>query len=84
LPAQFALEDDLRRLGQTGAGGGRDRAGTQDTERLKAILLGYLTDAIYDRVQIVCGASSLERRIRRLACGLAGEDLFEVSCSAME
>jgi hypothetical protein len=49
------------------------------TERLKAILLGYLTDPLYNRVQIVCGASSLERRIGRLVRELAGEDVFEVS-----
>jgi hypothetical protein len=44
------------------------------TERLRAILLGYLTDPVYDRVQIRCGSRVLARRIDQLVSELSGDD----------
>ena len=49
------------------------------TSRLHAILLGYLTDRRYHRVELRCGSAALERRMRKLVADLTADDVFDVA-----
>lgn len=48
-------------------------------DRLKGILLGYLTTRAYDTVQVRCGSPALERRVRGIVERLGGGQMIEVS-----
>jgi len=48
------------------------------TERLKAILLGYLTTRQYDEVHVRCGSQALEQRLRGLVEQLYGSQMVRV------
>ena len=48
------------------------------SERLTAILLGYLMDGSYGRVHIRCGDRALERRVRQIADRLGASETISV------
>jgi hypothetical protein len=49
------------------------------TERLRAILLAYLTDRVYNRLQVRCGSQVLARRMTRLVGDLGGTSAVSVT-----
>jgi len=48
------------------------------TERLTSILLGYLTQQTYDRVQVRCGTPALRRQIDAVVERVGGVPTIEV------